>query len=606
MKCIKISFLLFSLSASLFLFGQSENSINLLDISNPDSTQIAEMINETHRIYRNQPERALKLIEKSLIAAKEAKYEMLQSRAFSLKGVVLKNKGLFAEAIESHLNSLRINEKLGAKQAMATNYNDIGIIYKTMEEYDQALDSYLKSNAICEEVNMVRGRIMTLNNIGTIYEAKNEFDNAVHYYNLAYTDALKEGIEDAQAIILNNLGEIYAENGKTTIAQNYFRQTLELDKKTGDEIGSIYSMLNLAGTFIGTDTYDSAAFYYQSAESKANDFGANQLLAFIYGGMTELYKQKKDYKKAFEASLKLQTVKDSLYNESRIQQLSDAETRYQAEKKDQEIALLKQEQLVKELSIQQHQAERFALVSLIILGAMIIWYLYKRNKTRQNELFNKRLLKQKELHLKAIVETQESERKRIAKDLHDGIGQTLSGIRLAMENISYKLEQKDDSEGAKVKELTNTLDQACHEVRSISHQMMPRVLQEDGLIPAIEDMLEKSFRHANITCHFEHFGISERFAENLEISLYRISQELVNNIIKHSGASEVQVQLLRNKKHLVLLVEDNGKGFQFEKLKAKGIGLMNITSRVETVHGEFNLEPSPVSGTLATIRVPLN
>jgi len=455
---------------------------------------------------------------------------------FSLKRVVLKNKGLFAEAIESHLNSLRINEKLGAKQVMATNYNDIGIIYKTTEEYDQALDSYLKANAICEEVNMVRGRIMTLNNIGTIYEAKSEFDYAAHYYNLAYTDALKEGIEDAQAIILNNLGEIYAENGNTTMAQNYFRQTLKLDKKTGDEIGSIYSMLNLAATFIGTGTFDSAAFYYQMPENKAISFNANQLLAFLYGGMTEMYKQKKDYKKAFETSWKLQTVKDSLYNESRIQQISDAETRYQAEKKDQEIALLKQEQLVKELSIQQHQAERFALVSLIIFGAMIIWYLYKRNKTRQNELFNKRLLKQKELHLIAIVETQESERKRIAKDLHDGIGQTLSGIRLAMENISYKLVQKDDSVGAKVKELTSTLDQACHEVRSISHQMMPRVLQEDGLVPAIEDMLEKSFQHANITCRFEHFGLSERFAENLEISLYRTTQELVNNIIKHSGA----------------------------------------------------------------------
>ncbi|MDD4373838.1 MAG: tetratricopeptide repeat protein [Bacteroidales bacterium] len=606
MRCFKISYLLFSLTASLLLYGQSESSISLLEISEPDSTQIDEMINETQRIYRYQPEYALKLIEKSLLAANEAKYEILQSRAYSLKGVVLKNKGLFAEAIESHLNSLRINEKIGARNAMATNYNDIGIIYKTMEEYDQALDSYLKANALCEEMNMVRGRIMTLNNIGTIYEAKNEFDNAVQYYNLAYTDAVNEGIKDAQAIILNNLGEIYAEKGESAIAQDYFRQTLKLDKETGDEIGSIYSMINMAGTFVGVKAFDSAAYYYQEAESKAVSFNANQLLAFLYGGMTEMYKQQNNYKKAFETSLKLQTVKDTLYNESRTQQLSEAEARYQTEKKDQEIDLLRQEQLVKELTIQQHQAERFALVSLIILGAMIIWYLYKRNKSRQNELFNKQLLQQKELHLKAIVETQESERKRIAKDLHDGIGQSLSGIRLAMENISIRLEQNNETEGAKVKELTNTLDQACHEVRNISHQMMPRVLQEDGLIPAIEDMLEKSFSHANITYQFDHFGLSERFAENVEISLYRITQELVNNIIKHSGATEVQVQLLRNKKQLVLLVEDNGKGFQYEKLKAKGIGLMNITSRVETVHGEFNLEPSPVSGTLATIRVPLN
>ncbi len=585
---------------------QTAVSSNLLEISNPDSSQIAEMLNETHRIYRNEPEIALQLADKALTEASAANFEMLQSRAYSLKGVVLKNKGRFPEAIESHLNSLRINEKLGAKNAMASNYNDIGIIYKTMEEYDQALDSYLKANAICEELNLVRGIIMTLSNIGTIYEAKDEFDNAVLYYNRAYKDAVKEGIEDAQAIVLNNLGEIYAQHDKGAIAQDYFRRTLALDKKTGDEIGSIYSMLNLAGTFIGSKKYDSASYFYKEAEAKTIEFGATQLLSFVYGGMTEMYKQKGDFKNAFETSLKLQTVKDSLYNETRMQQLSEAETRYNAEKKDQEIAMLRQEQLLKELSIQQHQAERIALISLLVLGAMIIWYLFKRNKARQNELFNKQMLKQKELHLKAIVETQESEQKRIAKDLHDGIGQTLSGIRLAMENISLKLVEKDVEEGAKMSELTNTLDQACQEVRSISHQMMPRILQESGLIPAIQDMLEKSFRHSKISYSFEHYGISKRFAENVEISLYRISQELINNIIKHSGASEVQVQLLQNNKQLVLLVEDNGSGFQFEKLKSKGIGLMNITSRVETVHGEFNLEPSPAAGTLATIRIPLN
>lgn len=604
MKYILLSLLLFQINALSIIAQPSD--LNLLEISNPDSTQIAEMINETHRIYRNEPERALQLVDKALSEAISADFEMLQSRAYSLRGVVLKNKGLFPEAIESHLNSLRINEKLNVKNAMATNYNDIGIIYKTMEEYDQALDSYLKANAICEEINMVRGRIMTLNNIGTIYEAKNEFENAVLYYNRAYKDAVKEGIEDAQAIILNNLGEIYAQHGKGEIAQDYFRRTLALDKKTGDDIGSIYSMLNIAGTFIGSKKFDSAAYFYKEAEAKALDFGATQLLTFIYGGMTELYKEKGDFKNAFEISLKLQKVNDSLYNETRMQQLSEAEARYEAEKKDQEIALLRQEQLVKELSIQQHQAERIALISLIVLGAMIIWYLFKRNKARQNELFNRKLLKQKELHLKAVVETQESEQKRIAKDLHDGIGQTLSGIRLAMENISLKLVEKNPEEGSKVSELTNTLDQACQEVRSISHQMMPRILQESGLIPAISDMLEKSFRHSPISYSFEHFGITKRFAENVEISLYRISQELINNIIKHSGASQVQVQLLQNKKQLVLLVEDNGSGFQFEKLKAEGIGLMNITSRVETVHGEFNLEPSPATGTLATIRIPLN
>ena len=90
---------------------QTDSSVNLLDITNPDSTQIAALLNETQKIYRNQPDRALKLVDKALDEAQKSNFEMLLSRAYSLRGVVLKNKGQFAEAIESHLNSLRINEK---------------------------------------------------------------------------------------------------------------------------------------------------------------------------------------------------------------------------------------------------------------------------------------------------------------------------------------------------------------------------------------------------------------------------------------------------------------------------------------------------------------
>jgi signal transduction histidine kinase len=213
------------------------------------------------------------------------------------------------------------------------------------------------------------------------------------------------------------------------------------------------------------------------------------------------------------------------------------------------------------------------------------------------------MLQQKELYLKAIVETQEDERKRIAKDLHDGIGQTLSGIKLSLVNIVSHMPEAMEKD--KLSELSQVVDAACIDVRSISHQMMPRLLQEEGLIPSIADMLDKSFRLSKIQYNFEHFGMESRVKENIEISVYRICQELINNIIKHSEASQVNVQLFRNGKMLVLLVEDNGKGFMFDKQKSTGIGLMNISSRVETVHGEFNLEPSPHSGTLATIRIPI-
>ena len=128
-----------------------------------------------------------------------------------------------------------------------------------------------------------------------------------------------------------------------------------------------------------------------------------------------------------------------------------------------------------------------------------------------------------------------------------------------------------------------------------------------GLIPALADMLEKSLGLTEIQCEFEHHNVeNERFKEAVEISLYRICQELINNIIKHSEAKAVSVQLLKTKSHLVLVVEDNGKGFTFDDPNNQnGIGLMNISSRAKAVNGEVNYEPNPKQGTVASVRVPL-
>ena len=148
------------------------------------------------------------------------------------------------------------------------------------------------------------------------------------------------------------------------------------------------------------------------------------------------------------------------------------------------------------------------------------------------------------------------------------------------------------------------MQDSADEVRVISHQMMPKALTELGIIEALGDMLDKSLGKIDIDFEFEHFGIKDRLAEKIEVSLYRICQELVNNIIKHSEAKQVHVQLFKNKGKAILIVEDNGKGIQ-ENEVSDGHGLLNIKSRLNSLNGEVNYEPSPNSGTTATVRIPL-
>jgi signal transduction histidine kinase len=135
--------------------------------------------------------------------------------------------------------------------------------------------------------------------------------------------------------------------------------------------------------------------------------------------------------------------------------------------------------------------------------------------------------------------------------------------------------------------------------------MMPRALKESGIITALQDLLDGSLALVNITSQFEHFNISERLPQKVEITIYRVAQELLNNIIKHSKASEVNVQLFKTGYDVILIVEDNGVGMAEAKVK-KGIGLLNISGRLDMVNGQVNFEPSPQSGTLVTIKIPVS
>ncbi|NQX98436.1 MAG: sensor histidine kinase [Flavobacteriales bacterium] len=225
-------------------------------------------------------------------------------------------------------------------------------------------------------------------------------------------------------------------------------------------------------------------------------------------------------------------------------------------------------------------------------------FLFYRAKQKQQSNLAKIRIEEQQKGLAAVIQIQEEERKRIAKDLHDGIIQQLSGLKLGLQKIFTNKETKKTNKVIKI------LDDSAQELRELSQKMMPRSLSELGLIPALEDMLDNSLGNTSINFQFEHFGITERFKENVEIAIYRVAQELINNVIKHSKANKVNVQLFKTNNNIILMVEDNGTGLNTSAQK-KGIGLMNIASRLDTINGNLNFEPSPKSGTLATVKIPV-
>ncbi len=239
----------------------------------------------------------------------------------------------------------------------------------------------------------------------------------------------------------------------------------------------------------------------------------------------------------------------------------------------------------------------------IILSAIAVNIRFSRYKTDKETYQNELLNQQKEFNAR-LIEAQEEERKKIAQYLHDGVGQQLTGIKLGFQKISDQVKNKEWPQKHTLNNLVKVADLSIQEVRSLSHDLMPKALLALGLYEAISDLLEQSLGQTNIQYSLERFGSSDRIGSKIEITLYRICQELITNIIKHSNAKEVHFQLINNGRHIVLLVEDDGIGM--EKKQDIGIGIQNISDRLAALNGEKNIQSTNEnSGLLITIKIPL-
>jgi signal transduction histidine kinase len=242
-----------------------------------------------------------------------------------------------------------------------------------------------------------------------------------------------------------------------------------------------------------------------------------------------------------------------------------------------------------QVQLEQQKKNRlyYLIAALVLLAALTGLWLYNRS----NKRIATEKARQKQISIDAFIEGEEKEKARIGRELHDGIAQEIVGVKLAMhqQNADIKL----------IDELTRiSLD-----IRNISHELMPQTLKEYGLKLAIEDICQKILAPSGIQYEIHSSLPDERMANKIEITLYRIFQELVHNIIKHSHATEVLVQLRKMNNHIMLVVEDNGKGMTEEK--KNGIGISNLKSRVQLLDGNLQYDSSDNEGTTAIVRVPI-
>jgi signal transduction histidine kinase len=284
-----------------------------------------------------------------------------------------------------------------------------------------------------------------------------------------------------------------------------------------------------------------------------------------------------NYKDAYKAIDSAYQLLASDYQKVNAQAYSESESKF------------KNQILQYQIEVEQQKKRQlyYLFAGLVMLAAVTVLFLLNRN--------NKRIAKekavQKQISIDAFIEGEEKEKARIGRELHDGIAQEIVGVKLAMH------QQNADAK------LIDELTRISLDIRNISHELMPQTLKEFGLKLAIEDICQKILASSGIQYELLSTLPDERMANKIEITLYRIFQELVHNIIKHSHATEVLVQLRKMNNHILLMVEDNGKGMTEEK--KNGIGISNLKSRVQLLDGNLQYDSNDNDGTTAIIRVPV-
>lgn len=536
--------------------------------------------------------------------SREIGYVKVEGSALNNIGMVYKNRGEFSKSLEIYLDALRLFEKQKDELHIGRAYNNIGLVYFDLKQYHKALDYHEKSLKIREKVGDKYGVGASLTNLGLAWSNLGDDDKALKFYEQSLK--IKEEINDKYGlgILLNNMAIIYQAKKKNEKALEMYNKSEQYHRDIDDDYGLVYTYVNMSVVLSNLKNFERSKAVLDSAMRISINLKSRARIAKVLEGYSFYYPKTGNYVKAYQALRSLDSIKDSLYTENMSRSIAEMNTKYETEKKESEIALLNQQNEIKTLEIhaskirQRNSLLVAGIVVLLTISGMTLWYV--RTKYRNRVKLESEKAQMQKSAFAAVVTAEENERKRIAMELHDGLGQLLSAARL---NVSV-LEDTTNNEDREVVENAEALiDQAIADLRNISHNLMPSALIRLGLVSALNDMAEKINSSRQIAVKVEATGISARLPENFEIAIYRVVQEAVNNILKHANARNISVSLGLIGENLSLTIADDGKGMPEDagKKSGRGIGWDDIRSRVSLFNGNMKLYSEPGKGTQLSI-----
>lgn len=595
--------------------------------------------------------KALHYYKKALEFAQKNDSDVWRSAAYLDHGSAYFNAREFERAIEFYRISLQYASKAKNEKRRAAAYTNLANTFYVTYLLDSALHYGLKAYDVNTSIGDNQQRLICISNLTSFYEDEKMYDECLKWIAKGLIIAQKESDPVSEARLATAGSQVAKAKGDTALFYSYLNRAIlkaafiETDYYKATTYQNISGMLNDLERFELANQYADSALYYTDTDEigiftasiyltkglaslglNKNKEAENHLLKAkeialpmkdynilkeIFLSLSECASANKNYQLAYDYHLIYSQYNDSVNAKLQTKQFAETDAKYQKKQRLAEIEHLQQStQLLEE----KNRNRTYAVVLLglfILLLLLFCWLIYRNYKKRvllakkQIEINEARI---KELEQKAqlaamesIIQGEELERKRVAQDLHDGVGSLLSGVKLSLSAMRGNVIISEELAQAFERSIV-LLDNAIAEMRRVAYNMMPEALAKLGLIEALKLYCDDISKSTGFAIHFEYENLHNRIPTSQEIVVFRIIQELVNNAVKHSEGNSIIVQLYSNTQGFILEVEDNGTGMK--KSNSNGIGLQNLRNRVHYLKGKLDIRSEEGKGVSFLIEFP--
>ncbi len=604
--------------------------------------EVQALLTQSKQIRASNLDSSYFYLEQGLPKAHQLENDTILAQYYFNLGDVFYEKGNIDKAKYNTIEALSFSKKSDFHKGIQICLQRLGFLEKEQNNYSLALSYYQKALELSNKYDYKKSLIFLNNSIADLYRLKDDSINTFYHYKnaLSYSLSLNDSINIITSY--NNLGELFRAFKNKDSALFYYQKGVDYAQYNHDEKKLSMLYLNTIALLLEAKDLEKAHYYLEKVNPLIHSSKENDRY-FVYNGLSSIYYHLKgdypnalkhfriaedymnskgisdptrsifyndahklffdmnDYKNAYIYFSKHKDLNDSLFQIDKEREFAQVRTEYEVEKKDQQIGLL-----TKEKELEASKRKQFIYGSIALVIPLVLLLLFYRNRVKTQKLLNEKevqqLEKEKALEqAESLLKGQDQERNRLAKEIHDGVGAQLAGLKLNIEDLHHETQHSE------LENIAQKLENTFSELRSISHNLSVQYIQEHSLkqlLTALKTQYEKK-KLFDIEITLFPPDVLDTLNSFQKHHLYRIIQELFYNTQKHAHATEVSFTVTLRDHSLYMIYEDNGKGFD-KLLLQKGIGLLNIKERIQALKGKWEIDSHPKSGTTVLLTLPQN